>query len=225
MSDKKPKLWEATFGDSADQKDTSSVTDSTTPETSAEYSRVQRNETQKSNKVLVWSLVIVLLAIMCLPIVWSAVSAGHQKTAVDSTSQVAVSSKPKSTATHKKAKKQKAKKVASHLNQSTNKKSESPSDKTAKETTTTQPDTNTQQDQTNNAAATDNNNAEQANTNQQATPAASSSATNSSYYVVQAHDNAYRIALNHGMTTQQLYQLNGMSSNTVLRPGMRLRVH
>lgn len=43
------------------------------------------------------------------------------------------------------------------------------------------------------------------------------------YYTVQAGDNMYRVALNHGMTTQELMQLNNISDETVFI-GQELRV-
>ena len=63
-----------------------------------------------------------------------------------------------------------------------------------------------------------------ANNNEANNAAQNAAATSGQYYTVQPHDNAYRIALNHGLTTAQLYQLNGLSAGTVLRPGMQLRV-
>ncbi|UQS82773.1 LysM peptidoglycan-binding domain-containing protein [Bombilactobacillus folatiphilus] len=219
MSDKKPKLWESTFGDSDDDSDlidkNQASEQSATDDAPKEYSRTHRHETQQSNKVLVWSLVVVLLAIMCLPVAWSAMSSGHHKTAVDSNNQVAVSSKPKST----KVKKQKPKKVASQLKPASSKKASEPS--TVKRDDEHAADQNDKSEQ---STANDTNNGNTSAQSSSETSNAGSATNNSSYYVVQAHDNAYRIALNHGMTTQQLYQLNGLNSNTVLRPGMQLRV-
>lgn len=43
------------------------------------------------------------------------------------------------------------------------------------------------------------------------------------YYTVKAGDNMYRIALNHGLTTQELMQLNSLSEETVFI-GQELRV-
>lgn len=43
------------------------------------------------------------------------------------------------------------------------------------------------------------------------------------YYTVSAGENMYRIALNHGMTTEELMQLNGLSDETVYI-GQELRV-
>ncbi|UQS83720.1 LysM peptidoglycan-binding domain-containing protein [Bombilactobacillus thymidiniphilus] len=203
MSDKKPKLWESTFGnddnDSSDE-DLQSTT---------EYSRVQQKERKNSNKVLVWSLALVLLVIMCLPIAWSAISAGSNKTSVDHVNhdQVAVSSKPKSAKAR--PKKQRARKVVSHLD---NKHAKSHKNDVKE----SESDTATQQQPT----ADDNTTSEQATAQQ----APDSNTSQADYYVVKPHDNAYRIALNHGLTTEQLYQLNGLSRGTILRPGMQLKV-
>ncbi|SDK28308.1 LysM peptidoglycan-binding domain-containing protein [Alkalibacterium thalassium] len=43
------------------------------------------------------------------------------------------------------------------------------------------------------------------------------------YYTVKAGDNMYRIALNHGMSTEELMQLNGLTVETVF-VGQELRV-
>lgn len=43
-------------------------------------------------------------------------------------------------------------------------------------------------------------------------------------YTVQAGDSLYRIALNHGMSLDQLLQLNGLSAGSYIAPGMVLRV-
>jgi LysM repeat protein len=44
------------------------------------------------------------------------------------------------------------------------------------------------------------------------------------YYTVEAGDNMYRIALNHGMSTEELMQLNGIQDETVY-VGQELRVN
>lgn len=49
-------------------------------------------------------------------------------------------------------------------------------------------------------------------------------AENVDYYTVKAGDNMYRIALNHGMSTEELMQLNGIQEETVY-VGQELRVN
>lgn len=49
---------------------------------------------------------------------------------------------------------------------------------------------------------------------------ASSSSSAAEYYTVKAGDNAYRIALNHGISLSQFYAWNGQT----LRPGQSVRV-
>lgn len=44
-------------------------------------------------------------------------------------------------------------------------------------------------------------------------------------YTVSAGDNLYRIAVNHGMTLDQLLSLNGLSSSSNIAPGTVLRVY
>ncbi|MBA1435078.1 LysM peptidoglycan-binding domain-containing protein [Bombilactobacillus bombi] len=208
MSDKDPKLWESTFGDDSDAEK---------PE---KLSRVRRKKSRHSNTLLVWVIALVLLAIMFSPIIHSAISANHQKSAVDTASQVSVSSKPKkapSKAKKQTHKKQKAKQVTSKLDDYKNQeKTPTANDNPpAPAKPAEQPQNNN--DDSQKQAADANNNAA-ANTNQ------TQQQDSGEYYTVQPKDNAYRIALNHGMTTAQLYQLNGISTGTVLHPGMRLKV-
>lgn len=44
-------------------------------------------------------------------------------------------------------------------------------------------------------------------------------------YQVSAGDNLYRIAVNHGMTLNQLLELNGLHANSPIAPGTVLRVY
>lgn len=46
-----------------------------------------------------------------------------------------------------------------------------------------------------------------------------------SSYTVQAGDNLYRIAVNHGMTLDELLQKNGLSANSTIQPGDTLQVN
>jgi outer membrane biosynthesis protein TonB len=198
MSDKDPKLWESTFGEDSDA------------EKEEQLSRVRQKKSQHSNKLLVWSLFIILLVVMFLPIIGQKFSANHDKSSIDSVNQVAVSSKTKK-AFKPKAKKQKAKKVVSKLDEQK---------KPAEANQVTKPDENQAQAQQQQSQVSEQNNQQQ----QQPAAASQNQQDAGQYYVVQARDNAYRIALNHGLTTAQLYQLHGISSGTVLRPGMQLRV-
>ena len=51
-----------------------------------------------------------------------------------------------------------------------------------------------------------------------------SASTAGSSYTVQAGDNLYRIAVNHGMTLDELLQMNGMSAGSSIAPGTVLKV-
>lgn len=109
MSDKDPKLWESTFGDDSDSDE---------PE---QLSRVRQKKNRHGNKLLVWSLFIILLIVMFLPIIGQKLTSNHNKSAIDSVNQETVSTKPKKTVTKHKTKskkKQKAKKVVSKMDQS-----------------------------------------------------------------------------------------------------------
>ena len=213
MSDKDPKLWESTFGDDSDSDE---------PE---QLSRVRQKKNRHGNKLLVWSLFIILLIVMFLPIIGQKLTSNHNKSAIDSVNQETVSTKPKKTVTKHKTKskkKQKAKKVVSKMDQSqkTEQAASQPADQETNNDSTAanQPQANA------NAEAAQPNQPAAANNNEANNAAQNAAAASSQYYTVQPHDNAYRIALNHGLTTAQLYQLNGMSAGTVLRPGMQLRV-
>lgn len=212
MSDKDPKLWESTFGDDSDSDE---------PE---QLSRVRQKKNRHGNKLLVWSLFIILLIVMFLPIIGQKLTSNHNKSAIDSVNQETVSTKPKKTVTKHKTKskkKQKAKKVVSKMDQS-QKTEQAASQPADQETNNDSTAANQPQANANAEAAQP---SQPATNNNEANNAAQNAAEASSqYYTVQPHDNAYRIALNHGLTTAQLYQLNGMSAGTVLRPGMQLRV-
>ncbi len=212
MSDKDPKLWESTFGDDSDSDE---------PE---QLSRVRQKKNRHGNKLLVWSLFIILLIVMFLPIIGQKLTSNHNKSAIDSVNQETVSTKPKKTVTKHKTKskkKQKAKKVVSKMDQS-QKTEQAASQPADQETNNDSTAANQSQANANAEAAQPSQPA--ANNNEANNAAQNSAAASSQYYTVQPHDNAYRIALNHGLTTAQLYQLNGMSAGTVLRPGMQLRV-
>ena len=213
MSDKDPKLWESTFGDDSDSDE---------PE---QLSRVRQKKNRHGNKLLVWSLFIILLIVMFLPIIGQKLTSNHNKSAIDSVNQETVSTKPKKTVTKHKTKskkKQKAKKVVSKMDQSqkTEQAASQPADQENNNDSTAanQPQANA------NAEAAQPSQPAAANNNEANNAAQNAAAASSQYYTVQPHDNAYRIALNHGLTTAQLYQLNGLSAGTVLRPGMQLRV-
>ncbi len=213
MSDKDPKLWESTFGDDSDSDE---------PE---QLSRVRQKKNRHGNKLLVWSLFIILLIVMFLPIIGQKLTSNHNKSAIDSVNQETVSTKPKKTVTKHKTKskkKQKAKKVVSKMDQSqkTEQAASQPADQENNNDSTAanQPQANA------NAEAAQPSQPAAANNNEANTAAQNAAAASGQYYTVQPHDNAYRIALNHGLTTAQLYQLNGMAAGTVLRPGMQLRV-
>lgn len=69
--------------------------------------------------------------------------------------------------------------------------------------------------------------ASQANDNQAQAPQQSATQTNnagSNYATVQAGQGLYRVAVNNGITVQQLMQMNGLSSSSNLQPGQQLRV-
>ncbi|KRL92990.1 LysM peptidoglycan-binding domain-containing protein [Limosilactobacillus equigenerosi] len=67
-------------------------------------------------------------------------------------------------------------------------------------------------------------NANQAQAQPAQQPAAQTTNTGSNYATVQRGQGLYRVAVNNGITVQQLMQLNGLSSSANLQPGQQLRV-
>lgn len=55
-------------------------------------------------------------------------------------------------------------------------------------------------------------------------PATQTTNTGSNYATVQRGQGLYRVAVNNGITVQQLMQMNGLSSSSNLQPGQQLRV-
>lgn len=217
MSDKDPKLWESTFGDDSNSDE---------PE---QLSRVRQKKNRHGNKLLVWSLFIILLVVMFLPIIGQKLTSNHNKSAIDSVNQETVSTKPKKDVTkhktkHKTKNKQKAKKVVSKMDQSQKTDRASANSQPSSQETNSDSAASNQTQTNSNTGSVQQSQSAAANNNVTSNEAQNSASTNGQYYTVQPHDNAYRIALNHGLTTARLYQLNGISNGTVLRPGMQLRV-
>lgn len=247
MSEKDPKLWESTFGDDDSDKSDESNTNNDFDrneqfdneadfDQDSDYdeslSRLQRQKQKPhSNKLLFGIILVVLLAIMFGPVIWSAISTNHDKSSMDNTAKVSVSSKPKKAPKVPKKSKTKTKHVTSTAkeNAHTAKANEAAANNNetnapANSQTTQQPNeaTTTRSDNNNAAAANSNADNNSSQTNSANAPANNQDAGN--YYIVQPKDNPYRIAVNHGLTLQQLYDLNNLSAQSVLRPGMSLRV-
>ncbi|MGX7389877.1 LysM peptidoglycan-binding domain-containing protein [Dolosigranulum pigrum] len=66
---------------------------------------------------------------------------------------------------------------------------------------------------------------EQSNQQQQTPQTQQQQQFGGSSYTVQAGDNLYRIAVNHGMTLDELLQKNGLSANSTIQPGDTLQVN
>ena len=67
---------------------------------------------------------------------------------------------------------------------------------------------------------------EQANQESQAAEqSANDEASGGNSYTVQAGDNLYRIAVNHGMSLDELLELNGLSAGANIGPGTTLKVN
>ncbi|NVY95755.1 LysM peptidoglycan-binding domain-containing protein [Lactobacillus sp. DCY120] len=237
MDDKDSKLWESKFDGSADDLDDDQVSES-----GESLSRIDRTK-RHNNKLLVGGLVAFLLVAMFVPVVWSTLISGHEKSAISNSERVSVSSKPKKVVTHKKAKSEKktaAKKTQkSKEDQSNSKSGPEVGDSQKDNSTTTDTDANNQapaansqnngtevgSSQKDNSAAADTDANSQApaanNQNNNSTTTANNSPAASNIYTVQPKDNAYRIAVNHGMSLDDFYRLNG---RVALHPGMTVKV-
>lgn len=104
MSEKDPKLWESTFGDDDSDKSDESNTNNDFDrneqfdneadfDQDSDYdeslSRLQRQKQKPhSNKLLFGIILVVLLAIMFGPVIWSAISTNHDKSSMDNTAKV-----------------------------------------------------------------------------------------------------------------------------------------
>lgn len=66
---------------------------------------------------------------------------------------------------------------------------------------------------------------EQSNQQQQTPQTQQQQQSGGSSYTVQAGDNLYRIAVNHGMTLDELLQKNGLAANSTIQPGDTLQVN
>ena len=192
-------------------------------------SRRAAKDKQKGNKALVYVLFAAIIFIMFVPVVnWSLQANGDStNTNVTSSDKTQVADNNKTS--HKKKTHKKAKK-------SDNTKSKSKSSHKTSDSATYGDDVDssadTASDSSNEAATpTANTSAKTSNSGTTSNASYSNSRSNSgsttqtsAYYTVQSGDTAYRIALNHNLTTAQLYALNGMQSGETLRTGMHLRV-
>ncbi|WP_056968966.1 LysM peptidoglycan-binding domain-containing protein [Lacticaseibacillus thailandensis] len=184
------------------------------------YSRVKKRRRSHGNSVLTWSITVGLIVILLVPIIWMAVDKRMQNSAdsQDSTSlSVSSSTKARSRSEAKAASSSRASSQAAAKKSSSAKQASIAKARSAK--------SSSKAAAASSRAATS---ASSTSTAQSSSSSASSSSSSSSSaagtYTVQAGDNLYRIATNHGMTLSQIQALNGMGSSTSVTPGQVLKV-
>lgn len=169
---------------------------------SGSFSRVQKRKQTRGNKLLTTSFVVLLVFLFMVPVLWSAVNKKMENSATTPT-KISVASKSSSS----------SKELAS---ESTSSKQESSA--SSKEESSKQESSSSAQSES--VASSTSSHAESSSS--VASSSSSSAATGT--YTVKAGDNLYRIAKNHGMSTEELVQLNGMTTTSTVVPGQVLKV-
>lgn len=164
-------------------------------------SRTEVHRKDKSNALFVTTLTIALLVLAALPVgawtIWQ--NQMNRPVATETTSSSESSSQLAVSQSHKKKAKHKS--------------SEASSESTASSAASAS--------QTESEAETSSAESTAESSSEASSESASSDAT---YVTVKAGQGIYRVAANNGLTVDELRQLNGLSSNSTLAPGQRLRV-
>ena len=165
-------------------------------------SRVATKKKRQGSSKLTWILAILLILVVLAPIIYVKISGDQSRNGANlSNDRVVIQSTKKSSKVSKSKKSSKASKASKTSVASSQAASTQPSQA---------PSVTSQQEEQTSASA-------------QPSEQASSSTAGSSY-TVQAGDNLYRIAVNHGMTLDELLQMNGMSAGSSIAPGTVLKV-
>ncbi|USS85375.1 LysM peptidoglycan-binding domain-containing protein [Fructilactobacillus myrtifloralis] len=189
-------------------------------------SRMARRKRQGNIKVIVTILasVVVLIALFALAF-------GMSKQGDLNSSAKPATAKQTKPAKHKKAAKKQskpAKKSATKQTDSTADQADQTGDTTASSANAAQSDDQTAQNKQPAAATTANGSEPAKATTATATTSQQSQATNQAapkdYVVVQQHEGIYRVAKNAGISMQELERLNGLTSQSVIVPGQKLRI-
>lgn len=197
-------------------------------------SRVAKNKKKRGVKTLVFGLFTALILLMFAPVIHWALESNAEPNANAGNNQV-VSNDAKKVSDEKKAKQAKLKKeeaakkakLKEQKQAQLEKKQEQERQKAveklkADKQKAAQAAQEKEAQQNNQIQQRNNQNQQQTTQNEQKQGDQQSSSAG--YYTVSAGENAYRIALNHNMTTEELYQLNGLQSGATITPGMQLRV-
>lgn len=208
-------------------------------------SRVAKNKKRRGIKALVFGLFAALILIMFAPVMRWAIASNSQPNANNGSDQQVVTNdnkekntnaakkkanqkvklaKQKKAAAAKKAKLKEKKQIKEQELQNQKQKAAEAKLKAdkQKEEAAAKAKQNQQNSQSQQSSQNQQNQKVQQDQSSQAQN--NQNASGSGYYTVSAGENAYRIALNHNMTTEELYQLNGLQSGSTITPGMQLRV-
>lgn len=195
-SDDQNKPWETLFDDDRDDQ--------------GNLSRLATRKKHQGSSKFTWILAIILILLVLSPIVYFKVWGNQGSSGANlSNDKVVIQSAKKASQRSKIKKSTKASKAAKDSSASTK---EASSQQTSQEPSNESAASASTQPSTAASAAA-------ASTEM---PSQASTAANS--YTVKSGDNLYRIATNHGMTLNELLQLNGLSANSSLTPGTVLKV-
>ncbi|AMB93446.1 LysM peptidoglycan-binding domain-containing protein [Aerococcus sanguinicola] len=196
-----------------------------------QYSRSARNPKGHDEKISPFAKVLtfILLVMVIVPLIITVYTANQKKTVEpQSTDQVMVSKTQNVSASkaeeesRKKASESKAKEEADKKSASIASSEQAESANQASQSAAASASIAAQQQQA--AQASERASLAQSSANAQQNQQGQNTAGTSGTYTVQAGDNLYRIAVNHGMTLDQLLQANGLSANSNIAPGTVLRV-
>lgn len=206
-------------------------------------SRVAKNKKRRGIKALVFGLFAALILIMFAPVMKWAIASNSEPNANNGNDQQVVTNdnKEKNTNAAKKKKAEQKAKLAKQKKEAAAKKAQLKEKKQIKEQELQNQKqkaaeeklkadkqkeaaaAKAKQDQQN-SQSQQNQQSQKAQQDQSSQTQNNQNSSGSGYYTVSAGENAYRIALNHNMTTEELYQLNGLQSGSTITPGMQLRV-
>ncbi|MCH4057391.1 LysM peptidoglycan-binding domain-containing protein [Lapidilactobacillus gannanensis] len=163
-------------------------------------SRVATKKKERNNIVFVSILVVILLAVIGSTI-WMWVAAQND----NKSPQIVVSSSSRVKSSVKSQK--------SETKKSSTKSSSSVSEEASSSSVSSTEESSTEQSAS-----------EPVTESSSSTAASSSTAETGSTYTVKSGDNLYRIAVNNGLTLDQLLSLNGLTSSSAIAPGQQLRI-
>ena len=161
-------------------------------------SRVATRKKSRGTRVLQYVLWGLIALFIIVPVAYNAISSNSSNNNSNDKIAVSSSSKKSSSSTSSKKKKHRA----------------SSSKSSSQSSSSTQPASSS-------STASSSTSASSSSSVASSSSASSSSSTAAGYYTVKQGDNAYRIAVNHGISLSQFYQWNGQGT---LTPGKSVRI-